>query len=405
MINFIKKREKYLLFFILSGIILRLIWPMDMEWKYDEVWVFEHGLELYKTGAFPSLGMESGGNVKNPAFGIWFFNLIGFFTQTPLGFLSWIQWINIFSLIGFLFVLYKKSSDKINTLLAMALISVSPLPILFSRKIWAQNVLPLFTLIILITFLYRRKYLGAFLWGLVGGLIGQVHMSGFFFSLGIVIFVFLKEYMNKDYVTKWGSWLVGSALSLIPMISWFQYLLSKDPSNSEGSIISVANIFKFRFLTYNFMDVTGINLKYSLGKHFYEFVKIPYNLILFSICVFVLVFLTVTVVLKAKNFILNFKNIIKNSDDITLYAIGVIVGYGVILTFTGIKIRPHYLIICYPFSFYFFVKILENKKEIILISIVTQLFLSLSFLHFIHSKQDLSLGDYGKTYRLQMQRK
>ena len=67
---------------------------------------------------------------------------------------------------------------------ALSLSAVSPLAMLSQRKIWAQSMLPIFCALFLIGWLRRNRYSGACLWGFIGAILGQIHMSGFFFAAG-----------------------------------------------------------------------------------------------------------------------------------------------------------------------------------------------------------------------------
>src|SRR6185503_8598725 len=70
----------------------------------------------------------------------------------------------------------------------LALMSVNPIAIVLARKIWAQSLLPIFTVATLAAHAGRRSWAGAFIWGLVGALSGQIHMSGFFLQAALVLF-------------------------------------------------------------------------------------------------------------------------------------------------------------------------------------------------------------------------
>ena len=58
------------------GSVLRVIWPLDFEWKLDEKWMFRkaesiaHGYEPW-----PLLGMQNGIGTENPGAAVWLFGL------------------------------------------------------------------------------------------------------------------------------------------------------------------------------------------------------------------------------------------------------------------------------------------------------------------------------------------
>ena len=49
-----------------------------------------------------------------------------------------------------------------------------------------MTVLPLFSLAMLAGWWHRRRRWGAFLWGIAGTLLGQVHLTGFVFAAAFV---------------------------------------------------------------------------------------------------------------------------------------------------------------------------------------------------------------------------
>jgi hypothetical protein len=66
------------------GIVLRLIWPADMEWKADEQRMFSWATAIGVTEPWPSLGMASGVALPNPGLSVWLF--------VPLAHTAGIRW-------------------------------------------------------------------------------------------------------------------------------------------------------------------------------------------------------------------------------------------------------------------------------------------------------------------------
>ena len=71
-------------FIIIIGSVLRLIWIEDMEWKYDEWWMYTHAMLAPLEGIWQSVGMKSGAGIINPGLSVWVFSMIGYFVETPL---------------------------------------------------------------------------------------------------------------------------------------------------------------------------------------------------------------------------------------------------------------------------------------------------------------------------------
>ena len=149
-------------------------------------------------GALPWLGMNSGVQILNPGFSIWPFALMARFTEDPVAMVQWIQWSNVIALWAFfwLFTRAVPTEERGAWLWGLALFAVSPFAIIFSRKLWAQNVLPFFCAVVLWGHFYRRTRLGAFAWGLAGALLGQIHMSGFFFAFALALAVPIVRHVD-----------------------------------------------------------------------------------------------------------------------------------------------------------------------------------------------------------------
>src|SRR5258708_6252917 len=58
---------------LVFGIVARLVWLEDMEWKADEIYSFETGLEINQTGQWPATGMGSSVGLPNPGLSVWAF--------------------------------------------------------------------------------------------------------------------------------------------------------------------------------------------------------------------------------------------------------------------------------------------------------------------------------------------
>ena len=394
---------------IAFGLFMRLIWVNDMEWKFDEQWMFNKTQEVPKTGHWLSVGMESGGGIVNPGLSTAIFSAMAYFIHTPTGIATVVQWLNVISILCFLvFIAVKIEKEQRDIWLwGLALAAVSPLAVLFSRKIWAQDVLPIFCFLVIWSNAYRKKGWGAFLWGLFGALIGQIHMSGFFYAAGLAIFTIIYDYRNKQPF-KWGYWLVGSLIGSIGLIPWIGYILA----HPQPASMSFAHVLQFNFYIYWFLDSHGLNTMYSLKKDFWEFVKEPHigNQATYLIgvlhialaCTGIYTLKRIVLFLKKMYLKVGAHNFVSRLDSTKFYLLSILLGLGIMLNFSGLVVCQHYLIVAFPFTYIFMAKIFEHKKRFMLGIIFAQLLMTLSFLVFIHTHDGAKNGDYGKTYRSQM---
>ncbi len=414
MIRTMNKDNIILFIFILTGIILRLIWIEDMEWKADEQWMFAHAQAAIKSGNWDKIGMDSSGGIVNPGLSVWMFTIFSFFYSTPLGMTRCVELVNVIVILGFiLFALTKtKGCERNIWLWAMALASVSPLAVLFSRKIWEQDVIVLFSMFTIIGNAYRTKRLGAFIWGAAGAMSGQVHMSGFFYAFGIFVFTVLYDRVTTTK-TRYLWWVAGSIIGSIGLLPWVIHIYL----HPSPTVLKWSHLLQFSFYFYWLVDALGLNIMYSMRKEFWELLKmpsiggIPLYLIaalhLFLAGVGVYSIKRIYLYLKTKLIPLKTKALIRNYiANLTLsefYLLGVLMGLGVFLNFSGVITFQHYLIVGFPFSYMLLVKLLLPKKRLLIAVITSQLIITITFLTYVHIHDGIMKGDYGKTYRSQQE--
>lgn len=385
-----------------------------MEWKADEQWMYQKAHEAAASGTFPAAGMQSGGGIVNPGLSLGIFAAIASFTNDPLAMNRVVEIINIVAILCFTwFALTKIKSEEEKKiwLYGIALAAVSPLAVLFARKIWAQDLLPLFSFFILLGNYYRNKKAGAFSWGLFGALMGQIHMSGFFFAAGIFVFTLLHDRYNK---IKFNSlpWLAGSALGSIPIILWVVYMLQ----NPQFTRFNFLHLLQFNFYVYWFLDGLGLNIMYSIRKEFWEFIKEPiigglplYLIALVHLFLIAAGFFALKkIVGYAKTFYLNLRQktfsafLFANISLTKFYLLAILLGLGVFMNFSGFTVHPHYLICTFPFVYIFLAKIFEGKIFWLKGIIIAQLLITVMFQVYVHQHNGIKEGDYGVTYREQI---
>jgi hypothetical protein len=136
--------KRFALICIILGSILRLIFPYDIEFKVDQKLMLDWVNEFWQDGHFRPIGMMSGGNVYNFGLGVWLFYLLGWLSNTPVGLTMVVAVINVFSLFFLYYIIVKKIAENQKDVwfYALSLLSVSILPIILSRDIWIQSILP-----------------------------------------------------------------------------------------------------------------------------------------------------------------------------------------------------------------------------------------------------------------------
>jgi len=85
------------------------------------------------------------------------------------------------------------------------------------------------------------------------------------------------------------------------------------------------------------------------------------------------------------------------------YMLSLLLGLGILLTLSAVLIHPHYLICAIPFQYIFIAKVFEKKMRLFRLIIVAQLFLTITFLLYIHRNNGAPNGDYGRSFKIQME--
>jgi len=393
------------------GIAFRFLWPADMEWKYDQRHMYTVAREMASgETAWPWLGMNSGVVIRNPGMSAWAFGLLALVSESPVGMVLWVIGLNVAALLGFLaFSLTQVERKHRNVwLTGVALFAVSPLAIVFSRCIWAQDLLPPLTCVILWAHAFRHRRLGALVWGGVGAILGQVHMSGFFYALALTTVTFLYDRSNKK-TSAWLWWFIGSAVGALPMIPWVAYVLSQ--ANGEGSF-KLKNFYRIRFLLYFPLDALGLNIRASMKAEFLRFLLSP-RVAGFPTCLvaFAHAFMAALGVCMLKRLPSAMRNIASQIRSRTYFTAGstlrlhltaVCVGLGLLPWVFGVTFHEHYLIVGYPFVYMWLTQALRGRTRLILSVIAAQCILSLAFLVYVHANGGVPHGDYGLTYRRQV---
>src|SRR5262245_3442371 len=139
---------------LVAGAVFRLIWGLDIEYKYDEAWTFERAHNAGRSEPFPAVGMSTSAGFVNPGMSVWVF--IGldrlFGVETPDELARAVQLINVAGLVLLVVFIVRvlPIGEREPWLWAAALVALNPIAVLFQRKIWPPSVVPILTLFLLL---------------------------------------------------------------------------------------------------------------------------------------------------------------------------------------------------------------------------------------------------------------
>ncbi|MEA5470043.1 hypothetical protein, partial [Spirulina sp. 06S082] len=290
----------------------------------------------------------------------------------------------------------------------IAIASVNPFAILFSRKIWIPDILAPFCFLSFVGHWFRRKFWGSFFWGAFTLLSGQIHLGGFVFTAGLFFWTIWHDYQQKSLgKIAWLGWFCGSFIASIPLFFWLREALPQ----WQGVRSSVVGLLVPKFYSQWITSALGVNMSYSLKDVFWSdflrepillgiptYLMIPAHLFLIGIGLYPLYHW-----LRQSRRI-SLRKIVPKKDDsqLVFYLKAMGLGVGGTFTLSAINFVPYYIPVVLPFPFFWLARLYENKLRFLLAIVLLQLLISITFLTFIHYTGGSEYSDYGLTYKTQL---
>lgn len=383
---------------------LRLSHPLDIEYKGDERWMFDRAINVAEgRESWPALGMTSGAAIANPPMSVWIFIALKKFTgaSTPDSLTRAVSVMNLLAIVllfAFALAWFKRNSNHREPFLwGVALAGVAPLAAVLHRKLWAQSALPLFSAIFLVAFMTRKKKGSAFVAGFIGLLLGQIHMSGFFYFATFMLYLIARRRREPQLKTV----LLGCLAASPFLASWIHYLATTPALQSAP--LRFANILRLDFFYYWITSCLGIDLEYSLGSHFREFLMCPY---VQGIPTHFSFLFHLGAIASAVAFALFSKFRRPSFWPMTLGCFG----FGMLITLSAVPLYRHYLLVAFPlvgFSLPFLFELkgrgFTSWARVSLGTLVLcQFFISFLFIEYVAFSGGAPRGDFGVSYRAQI---
>ena len=423
----------FLLVSVIAGFFLRILFVQDMEYKEDE----EYNFTVTQRGDWPWIGMPSGVYIPNPGMSVWAFTTLARLTHATEA-TQLARSLQLFALLGiclllpFALKILKPQDDRRPWLWAMALALVNPFAVLYQRKLWPEPFLPFFSMMMLAGWWRRETWLGAFIWGLIGACLGQIHMSGFFFAAGFFIctLIFRSQETERSQV-KWVSWLIGSVLGAMPLIPWMMHILAHPVQESVTK--SWIDALQAKFWVFWVTNPIGLHLGNPLGllrgqsnwAQISDFVRYPLISNGGSDHATYLNGLAHLVALGAATFILargiratllkkTAKNLHLTNRELAIRA--GLWGFGILLTASLVNIRRYYLMVSFPLEFVWLTSLafagsatttrIARSVTLALGALWgAQLVMSACFVSYVHVHEGATQGDYGDAYHVVMRKR
>lgn len=236
-VNRIKQRDWLTLALILFvAAMVRLGEPGMVEFKLDEAWVSRITLDWLDGGALPLTGMPSSVGVPNPPVSVYLLAIPFALSSNPLVATMFIAALNIVG-VGLLWLIAHRYINRDAALAAGFAYALSPWAVLYSRKIWAQDMHTSFVLLAvllgLLGFREGKRWAQALcLPVLILAL--QIH-----FAAWALLPVYLVLLWMGGRRVSWRAVLVSvalAALTLLPYLVGLAQTLQADPNRLSNAV-------------------------------------------------------------------------------------------------------------------------------------------------------------------------
>lgn len=412
---------------LVLGAVFRFAWPQDIEYKLDEYYtfsktkVFFYGGREYLPDTGPRwLGMPTSKGFKNTGMSLWIFYAIGSVSgaSTPPALARGVQVCNVAALLLLLLFASRSLAGREREwwLWTVALACLNPFHVLFERKIWPPCALPLIMVLFLASWRARSKRHGAFFWGLLGILAGQIHMAGFFYAAAFILWAAIYDRAR----VAWRWWLAGNLLGVVPMLPWIFYMAAARNHAAEQATSAFiqwwrpfGNHFWLDWITEPF----GLGMEYSGGRDFqlplFGGHASPMMALLLYAAILLCGWLLGAGLLrwwKGRGNRLASKSAEQPPFTSSVLQAGFWL-FGILFTVSCMRFERHYLIVAFPLMALWVARLAlpidaterqwEIGRRLLLAVCVTNALITFAFLDFIHVNGGAPDADFGKSYARQ----
>ncbi len=208
------------LILVLAGV-LRMGWPGLTEFKADEARLWALALDM-ADGRFALRGISSSTGFPNFPASVWLYAIPAVFSSSPIAGTVFTGLLNTLA-VGACYGFVRRYWGMWAAVVAALLFAVSPWAVIFSRKIWAQNLLPLFVMAWAIGAALalvegRRRWIWLHLVALA--LAVQIHLAAMaLIPATLVLLVVFRRRVD------WRALLIGLGLAALTVLPFAFYLL------------------------------------------------------------------------------------------------------------------------------------------------------------------------------------
>ena len=331
------KTERYsLLIVLLVAGILRTAYPGLTEFKADEARLYTLGYKLATAESFPLHGITSSIGLPNFPLSAWLYAVPISLWRHPYSPTLFTGLLNTLSVYASWWFVRRHWGSRTGFICAL-LYTVSPWAIIFSRKIWAQNLLPLFVIAWAITAVMTfisGKRRAALTHGVLLGCIPQIHFSG----LTLVLISLVSAAFSRQRV-QWKWLLAGTGISIAFALPLLIHLSTQDIT-SFASFSAINPTFQIDSAIYSWMLSLGSDITSLAGNSIHlDTVKLNNYLSPVYLLWAILIALGCWRFLQVKR-----GNILSTET----FILGWLLAPIIVLLWSPFPVYPHYFIVTFP---------------------------------------------------------
>ncbi len=389
----------WVIFLLIAAAIFRIFFLDLIEFKGDEATTVYEIQKFYDKPYLFQVGTRQSTGFYSPPLYNFLMVLLSLYSRHPQIISLVIAVMNTISVIVFYFLI-RRYYAELTARFGSVLLALSPIPILFSRKIWSPDVVLWFVLPIFYfthEFLIKRSQKAAFGLFLSLSLLIQLHPTGIFLSAAIIITMLVLKVRINFYKS-----LTGFFLGLIFAIPFFYREFTSNPICIDCSLFlqnqqESTFPFDFRHLALPFQLTNGLYFPNILGADYSAFLKVNSLINLINIAGIISVILP----------LLSLFFILKKQKKY-LFLLLIIAPLPILYFITRTRFSIHYYIVLIPFITLLYVlpiQIIKNKllKVFFIATLLTLIFsnfiFEINFNSFLSYKKNIR-GDYGKIFAL-----
>ncbi len=404
--KFLKNNIFWLVVIILLGSVFRVFFLDLIEFKLDEATTVNQTVQFFNSPHLIERGLIAGTGVYNFPLFNYLMIPISLLSRDPMILSGVIAVINCL-LVGVFFLFAKRYYGAMTAIIASLLLAFSPWGVIFSRKIWAQDLL----FLLYIPFLWllhelvlkKNSKVTLPLFALLTLMI-QLHGSGLFlFAVTVIVLLIMRIKINpRDAIC-------GFLVGVVPAIPYILFQFKSVPFCIDCEAFmkyqNSTRIFDFNNFLRPFQIIGGLGYHFVLGKSYLDFAA-TYPMVRQLQYIFTLGFVGILagllfVVVKKQKYIF-----------LVIYFISI----PFLFFITKTTAYMHYFVITLPISVLLFAisvtsayLFFKSKVARVLTLGVLIIFLvaNIAFIYFfdsfLYNKKDID-GDYGPIYSLTLDR-